>query len=158
MKDYELNELTDNVKYAIHCFINNDTLLLSQDTHEQAVSHRIAVYIEQKFDNEELSVDCEYNRNTGDIKRLPQIFSNEDSCLMCKDKAVRPDIIVHKRNCNSTNLIVIEIKKNNDSDIDINKLKQFTSGEYGYKLGVFINFFEENPLYTWFSDGEEVSI
>ncbi len=59
-----------------------------------------------------------------------------------------PDIIVHTRNTNENNLLVIEIKKDSNSKInkefDLLKLEHMTvdynQNHYNYKLGVAIVF------------------
>ena len=113
----------------------NDLYLLDSrhELHEQAISHRLAVYLERHFSRlryfreRSLSVDCEYNKNGEDCKRIYGICynCNEHNCFIKKDqiahndtylplrsdndnKAVRPDIIIHKRRKTSS---IIRSKK-----------------------------------------------
>ena len=73
---------------------------------------------------------------------------------------VRPDIIIHKRWSNDDNLLVIEIKKDSNSEIwswnDDEKLKWFTSpdDEYHYKYWVYLLFDTESlKEYKIFQNG-----
>lgn len=169
---------------SVNQFLERDVELLELEAHEQAISHRIAVYLERKF--RRFNVDCEYNRNMGDTKKLKFLLDSinlsADCCLPSRssecakiekyknkypskntlEKSFRPDIIVHLRRSNDNNEIIIEIKKTNDCNFDKEKLKLMTKqdGEYAYKLGVFIRFEKGTgnnwlPHYTWFVDGAE---
>lgn len=130
---------------------------------EMAIAHRLAVYLEQiipmfpEIANEEVVVDCEYNRHRSDGKRiniskqLAHIVTeanrtirgdpeNEDRCVF----SVLPDIVVHERRTDAKNLLVIELKKETNPEnreYDQLKLKAFTLPElvgYGYQLGATI--------------------
>ena len=146
--------MKDLVKKATELFIKNDFKLLQLKVYEPAVSHRIAVYIENiiNFDNryrciKEMipNIDCEYNKNM-DREKL-----DREGCSM------RPDILVHSRLEKNQNLIAIEIKKHRTSNWDESKLKTLTNpnGEYHYQLGVFIYFPNNIPQYRWFIGGKE---
>jgi hypothetical protein len=170
-----LNKL---VKFAVKIFLENDKELLNigDGVHEQAISHRIAVYLEHELNKEGLegyNVDCEYNRNGEEPKALRSIideFSEVTSEFrkrnikfneyldQVKSFLVRPDIVVHERGSHEHNLIVIEIKKNNSSREDEKKLCEFTYnyGDYQYQLGVHIWFEDEEPQYKWFQNGQEI--
>jgi len=84
-------------------------------------------------------VDCEYNRDEHNSKRLEldteTIRSDEDQA-----KTVYPDIIVHERG-KSKNLLAIEIKKDSgeSSDKDLRKLRALRR-QLGYSYGLFIRF------------------
>lgn len=75
-------------------------------------------------------------------------------------RSKRPVIIIHRRNTNDDNKIVIEIKKNKVCLWDYLKLEYMTSpkGAYNYKLGVFIYFLNGEPKYKWFINGLEKDI
>jgi hypothetical protein len=89
-----------------------DEYLLRTNANERSVTHRFAVYIERELANldldQRISVDCEYNRNYEETKRLLSFKRKLDS-----DDAsgviAYPDIIVHVRGT-ELNLIVIEVK------------------------------------------------
>jgi len=101
-----------------------------------------------------LHLDCEYNKSNRGTKILAGV-------------KIRPDLIIHKRNLNNKhanryNTLVIEFKgwwNNNISDIE--KLKSFTSAQYGYNypLAIFIKL-GKNPnktIYRYFQNGNEIS-
>ncbi len=169
--------MKEKVIQAVQLFIDSDKELLSLSAHEQAISHRIGVYLEQIFISEKLNVDCEYNKHLGDPKRINLHDLNPDAyqhcgCDTCKkivsrnlgeilEKDFRPDIILHSRGNDTKNLIVIEIKKSKECSFDEAKLKALTKsrdagGEYGYELGVFIWFPKNVPEFKWFIDGNQV--
>ena len=105
----------------------------------------------------EYDVDCEYNSNV-------QADTGKKYIVLIRDMAARlglsnkeedeeefiyrnvyPDIIVHKRGNNDSNLLIIEMKKTSStvtSDYDYEKLRRYTSPEYenelNYCFGVFI--------------------
>lgn len=124
-----LNEALDDL-------LEKDAYILRVDANERTISHRLAGYLEPHFDG--WNVDCEYNRNHDDPKRLEiprRKVLNEDTHA----RTVFPDIIVHKRNTNE-NLLVIEIKKTTSQesdDFDLHKLDAFKK-QLGYKFAVFV--------------------
>lgn len=72
-----------------------------------------------------------------------------------------PDIIIHERNTDKNNLLVIEMKKEDDDNCDIKKLKGLTyqNGVFKYKLGLFIKFDPQyKPILMWFEDGREIDL
>lgn len=166
--------MREKVREATESFIENDSDLLDLAAHEQAVSHRIAVYLEDVFESEKLNVDCEYNKHLEGEKVIILKGFDLDRCNVCKchscvavieggldilpEKQFRPDILIHSRGNDEKNLIAIEIKKGKECEFDQVKLKELTrsrdeDGLYGYKLGVFIWFVDKKPKYKWFSDG-----
>lgn len=89
------------------------------------MSHRIAIYLEQEMPG--YNVDCEYNHDGFDVKRLQL-----EQCLTSADNdeavTVFPDIIVHRRGNNDHNLLVVEMKKaaaGTDLAYDRQKLRAF---------------------------------
>lgn len=136
-------KIKEFVEFALMKFCENDLKLLEYSVDEYAYPHHIASYLEEKFSEFGYDVDCEYNTvgKTGDIKKdNPQNFQTSDG----KKKGVRPDIIIHERgNQIENNLLVIEIKKVNNSNIsrDRKKLKNFTiqsGGQLQYKYGLLL--------------------
>lgn len=87
--------------------IYQDTKTLEKKTrniHEQALSHRLTVYLENSNKFKGYIVDCEYNRRGADRKTID-------------NKGFRPDIIVHERGNNNKNLLYIECKQPYSDDI-----------------------------------------
>jgi hypothetical protein len=101
------------------------------DIHEISLAHRLAYHIENSGYFVGYNIDCEYNRDMGNPKR---------------DKAgniFRPDIIIHKRNSNEANLIMIETKKFNDPDTEIELEKERLRNNkrhYHYSYGYLVSF------------------
>ena len=130
---------------AADAFLHFDRELLANNTHEQAIAHRIANYIE-KGGVRGYTVDCEYNKRAADAKRW-------------RGKIFRPDIIVHKRGKNSRgdNLLVVEIKKDKICKSNIARLKFMTNpynNAFGYELGCFLYFADGKPRYIWVGGGK----
>ncbi len=151
------------IMHAIDSLRMNDFHLIKYDCNERAIAHRLAIYIEQIF-NGEYSVDCEYNRDGVELKRLYEMFGETTNGLQ-----VYPDIIVHKRGTNSKNILVLELKKRNhvtiqNKQFDQQKLKLFTSTEHGglgYHYGAYIEFTTgvnhfEKPEIILYSKGAEI--
>ncbi len=152
--DFELIEKI--LKNALKKLKEFDFKLLEVNVNERTISHKLAEYLQQNI--HDLSVDCEYNRRQGSIKKsnIPcDDTDREDSDA----KAILPDIVIHKRNTNDENLLIIEIKKstNNQShDSDISKIKALTNEPYNYKFGLFleINVAEGSDSLKWFKEGK----
>ena len=102
---------------------------------ERSIVFRFAHYLQNEIRKiesfENLYVDCEYNRNIDDLKKLPE-----------PDKRIIPDVIIHERGVNDNNMLVMEFKTywNNDQGHDEEKIECFTyaKGAYKYKYGVTV--------------------
>lgn len=101
---------------------------------EQAFAFRVGVYLTRLLEGTEyeaLDVDSEYNKSYGNPKRTKNF-----------PRGVRPDIILHLRNSNDSNKLVVEFKGYWDKDIehDILKLIDLTHPEdsYQYSIGVLV--------------------
>lgn len=142
-----IEDLIKAVINAVNLFIKNDIELLELKVYELAVSHRIAHYLEQEknFKGMNLNFDCEYDKRQDQMKPGPD------------GKPMRPDILVHKRNESTNNIIAIEIKKDRNNKWDREKLKYLTNQKelYKYKLGVFIYFPKDKVKFRWFTDGND---
>jgi hypothetical protein len=132
--------------------------------HEQAISHRLAFYLEcslrkRKFTNDKgpVVVDCEYNQHLFDDKKLRVLMEEAQPFLVAGriaipvpgnyqavDFIVRPDILIHRRgNDGPTNLLVLEVKRwtNAERQHDALKLRLFTEfgiNKFAYVLGVAV--------------------
>lgn len=120
------------VNSAIDQLVQNDSALLDLGVTERSLSYRLAHYLALSTAvRPPLTVDCEYNRHFGDPKRLNLPPRN------ALDREVRattvfPDILVHERNTDVNNLIVLELKKlDEDLAYDELKLRAFRD-ELGY--------------------------
>ena len=125
---------------ALRRFLHNDAQLLVVNANERSMTHKLAEYLQQEFQG--WNVDCEYNRNRADVKKLPlpRRRINWDDL---EGRTVFPDIIVHHRTM-SDNLLVVEAKKSssaiNDA-FDLGKLEQFKEDPFHYRYGLFIKFY-----------------
>lgn len=141
MKPLPAAEIDNRVDLAIDQLYEYDSYLLENNLHERTIVHRLAIYLEQQFPG--WNVDCEYNNNCGDIKKVKAI----KTCYNTKVKSdkyastqrVYPDIIVHHRGYNTKNLLVIEVKKN-DEENECDKLKlQHYKDDLGYQNALFLS-------------------
>ena len=118
-------EINGKLKTSLDLLYQHDLFLLEKDLAETSISHRLALYLQQTFDA--WHVDCEYNRDLDNPKRL-----NNDLVL--------PDIIIHRRGTRD-NLAVILIKKMSRTpkvkQDDLNKLKKYKE-QKGYLYAVFL--------------------
>ncbi|MEW6416595.1 MAG: hypothetical protein AB1480_00525 [Nitrospirota bacterium] len=157
--DNEALEIIQKIKNAMDCLLRNDKFLITNDTNERTITHKLAEYLQQEFS--EWNVDCEYNRHGEEIKKIdiPKDGINWDDI---EQRTVFPDIIVHKRNTNK-NIVIIEVKKSTNSisrAFDENKLKAFTTDPYNYKFGFFLLINVVNGPYELdlFRNGREIPI
>lgn len=106
--------------------LKRDLMLLAIGSHEQAICHRLAVYLEPFF---ALNVDCEYNRQRIHPKSI-------------RDGRIKPDILIHKRMDSRFNLMVLEAKAGAATSArDKQKLAAMLAvrGMYRYALGVYLH-------------------
>jgi hypothetical protein len=116
---------------AIDYLIINQAALLDLDVTERALSHYLAIYIAQLIPDV-YDVDVEYNRHGGDPKRL-NLPPRQALDREVRATTVFPDIVVHRRNTDDENLLVIEVKKpGEDTAYDHLKLQAFRN-ELGYR-------------------------
>jgi hypothetical protein len=94
LKDAPDKSIAEKVGLAVQQLIANDADLFIHDLHERTVTGRLADHLRPHFP--EWHVDCEYNREGHEIKRV-------------NGNVVVPDIIVHRRGTQD-NLLVIEAK------------------------------------------------
>lgn len=86
--------------------------------------HRLALYIED-FVERHLVVDCEYNRHLENQER-GRLFDDEGRIGRTGEVTVMPDIILHRRNTDESNLIALEVKKPGmDNEHDFSELRAF---------------------------------
>jgi len=162
-----MKHIQENITKTIHKFLLLESELFNISTtgvHEQSISHRLAVLFEQDIMFSKYNIDCEYNKHgdaTKTLKDLEDIVCGCGNCRKAKseelERKIRPDIIIHKRCCDKNNLVCIEIKKSENCNYDIAKVKKMTLDPYSYALGVFINFNNgKKPIIKFFQNGEEI--
>ncbi len=146
----EVANIKEKVNIALDILYSNDYYLIENNLHEQSISHKLAEYLQILF--KEYNIDCEFNRReTTDVKKAT-LSDNEEHII-------KPDIIIHKRGTQRDNLLIIEIKKGIENEVnnDIEKLKSMTGDGYGYKLGLFLELYrdKQNTIERWFEEGKE---
>ena len=118
------------VDTALSRLIDEQPELLDLGVTERNLSHHLAIYIAQLVP-EEYDVDVEYNRHGTDTKRL-QLRQRQALDRELRATTVFPDILVHKRNTDEKNILVLEMKKpGEDIEYDELKLRAFRE-ELGY--------------------------
>jgi len=145
------------IKNKIACAINflreRDNFLAERDLSEWSISHRLAVYLECLFP--EYNVDCEYNKRVD----IPSNVSDPKKINLENVRAIRPDIIIHRRGFQNHNLLVIQIKKKKNKrgvDKDKESLKELTKedGPYRFSYGLFVVIDKDGrTTETWFAKG-----
>lgn len=159
---YSKEELESCIKNALDDLYENDEYLIYREgsteiekhSGERSIMFWFAKYFELNtrkiFD--EYNVDCEYNRNIYAKKILPG-FEN----------GIAPDVILHKRGTNDSNIIAIEIKTpwNTATKTDEKKLSELTNkcGVYRYSYGLSLKLGKcrECCKLKWFKNGKEIT-
>ena len=115
-----------------------DQYLLEIDVNERSITHRLAIYLQEIFDD--WHVDCEYNRDGNDPKEL--YFPSDPGDVADTDaRTVFPDIIIHERGTGN-NYVVIEVKKSTSvvgGEWDREKLTRYRN-QLGYRFALFVEF------------------
>jgi hypothetical protein len=118
------------VNKAIELLVENEPQLLELNVTERALSHHLARYLGELVP-EDFNVDCEYNRHFDYPKRL-NLKRRQAKDREIRATTVFPDIIVHKRDSDTDNLLVLEMKKPGENlQYDEDKLLAFRN-ELGY--------------------------
>lgn len=124
------------VARALSELLVNDHDLLGINANERSITFRFAMYLQQHFPD--WTVDCEYNRDGTDPKRLGHLEIYPDS-EDDEAKTVFPDVIVHRRGTRQNHL-VLEFKKSTsrvDRNIDLRKLRGYKK-QLGYEHALFV--------------------
>lgn len=128
-----------NLELALPPDMPDQEKILNRELHETTINHRFAVYIEGElpiYEFDDFKVDIEYNRFYLSHKYVTTPNG--------EDVVARPDIIVHTRmnqNVTQQHLLVVEAKKWEISQDDINKVIGFISDpRYSYLFGYTISY------------------
>ena len=132
------------VSDALNDVATKDEALLSLQAHELALVHRFGVYLEHHLHDElqiDLTIDLDYDRHG----RLPKLLAPRPD--RGKEGRFRPDLIVHHREDDECNILVVEWKKN-ARPMTLRRLEERVRSllaedpehyGYAYKLGVLVN-------------------
>jgi len=112
------------IERSLDIYFSKDASNLPPDIGERCIAHRIAMYMEKLLRDDGLpwSVDCEYNRNGQDPKRVPLLVGLHSPDNGRRRGDATPDIIVHRRGEAGPNLNAIEVKRLDD-DLGDDELK-----------------------------------
>lgn len=129
-------ELKEIMEIALRELYEKDRELIDRILHENAINHKLAIYLEEAINLQKgwistYSIDVEYNKDGKNAKKLNG------------DKEFRPDIILHERNSNERNILLIEAKKEKLDDKDENVLKNCLKSPFNYRFSVGIEY--KNP-------------
>lgn len=177
------NLIIEKIENSLRSLIEKEYWLIEKDLSEQSICHKLALYIQNEFNGCDLDIDCEYN---GDItkdnerKSISILKTNLKELNLLKEKeendlekeytnrAVFPDIIIHKRGSHDYNLCIIEVKKSSSNipfAYDDLKLKSYTSEDNGnnlnYQIGVFVKIIVGAPpsyRLKYYKHGQEINI
>ena len=132
-----MEEALGRFERSLEALFDSDIYLLEHDINERTITHKLAEHLQVRFP--EWHVDCEYNRDGHDPKRI-----RIETGLASIQINVYPDIIIHERGTNERNLLIVEAKKSNDprlngAEADHQRIEGF-SASLGYQIGVFLEF------------------
>lgn len=130
---------------GVALFRDRHPRLLELDANERTVTSHLNSILRGLFPG--YDVDPEYNRHGVEVKRT------------AGGKLIIPDIVIHKEEVDTSNLLVIEVKKGSEPDEDdIDKLTEMTSstGSYRYAYGLFLGLEKEGQTEKWWKNGAEM--
>ena len=131
-------DIRKSIERAYQMLIEKDGYLLKVDANERSITHRLAIYLESEFSG--YDVDCEYNRDGFDPKRLIS-FKKKIDFDDTNGTTVYPDIIIHQRGRGKRdNFIVIEVKKLSNTDNSDKEKLVIYKKELFYKYAYFVRF------------------
>lgn len=138
----EQEDIFCRLRLGIEVLNEADRSLLTRDVHEQSVGARLAYHLQALFPDHD--VDVEYNRHEADPKRLEIDPKCANKTNDEGETLVRPDVIVHQRGHDFSNLLVLEIKKEgNDegTDCDVQRIMAFVQDEtFDYTCGAVVQY------------------
>lgn len=135
-----IDEVKRYLKQAIDRVKKADRHLFDVNASERCIAARLAMYLQEYF--VEYDVDVEYNRDGDNSKELQGVAQCHPRKRDQRTPSglVLPDVIVHRRGDNNSNLLVIEMKKASDPrgiDCDRQRLRAFRD-QLNYKLGALV--------------------
>ncbi|MBE2254776.1 MAG: hypothetical protein IAE65_01120 [Ignavibacteria bacterium] len=148
--------LFDHLKTAIEKVYSEKRMLFecegkSRYGLEQAFVFRTGIYLYEILKNTEycdLDLDSEYNKNFLKLKSSDKF-----------PKGMKPDLILHERNTNNKNMIVVEFKGswNGNYARDREKLIELTKSDsqYRYTMGVLVKIFDKKCKYEIYINGNK---
>jgi hypothetical protein len=132
----ERKKIKELISESLNELVRYDGELITRNVREECINHRFAIYLERNlktFNIHGYDVDLEYNKNKS---RPKEVLLDQGKNL----KAIRPDIIVHKRIRNDSNLIAFEIKKSYTTKYDYEKIIGLLRKPYEYSYGCLVSY------------------
>ena len=133
------DEVKDYLAQATARVEDEDRHLLAVNVSERCIAARLAMYLREYF--ADYDVDVEYNRHGDEKKQLYDLVHDHD-CPRDRDEGqtVLPDVVVHGRDVDDFNLLIIEMKKSGNQsgmERDRRRIRAFRA-ELGYELGALV--------------------
>ena len=122
------NYLIQILQECLHRVYETDAYLLEIDIDERCINHRLAMYLTERLETDELKVDTEYNRHLVDMKYYEE---NTYGSI---------DILFHQRGLDNNNIAAFECKKEAISETDIAKIHALIGPDFNYQYGVTIEY------------------
>ena len=137
------SEIEECLEKAIARAGDDDRYLLEKGLHESAITHRIAMYLEEEFFTKypelKLVADVEFNRDVSP--------DGSDIRTGCDGRMNTTDLVVHVRDTHQHNLLAIEAKKKrkgNEAEFEEarERLRYLVAnGERRFQLGALLTYF-----------------
>lgn len=127
-------EIKARLREAVAMLFERDSFLLEYGVGERAIAAKLACYLAPLFPD--YDVDVEYNRHGLD----PKTLDLPPGCHGGGEKLIVPDVIVHRRGYDATNLLVVEVKKETNAEprvCDRAKIQGMKT-QFGYMCGVLL--------------------
>lgn len=147
----EDNPIIQRVISCIQRLYVEDLELIGIEVGENTLNGRLAFYLRDEFEAGEIKVDVEYNRHIADFKEY-DIYGHRAFV----------DILVHQRLTDEQNLIAFECKRDENDNIDVEKITALIGPYFGYQFGILVQYYPRNMIVYWMQDGdlqiEEITI
>ncbi|SRR6266404_1506870 len=145
--------ILESIKHALAKLVESDAFLIKAEVNERSITHQLAVHLADEFKG--LHVDCEYNRMFKNGHNVPKRAvrrsgTQQVSIADLNARTAYPDIIVHRREDDAHNLLILEAKKSGaDVSEDYEKLNGFMASKndkgLGYEFSAFVTFNTDDP-------------
>ncbi len=156
--------MISKVLYALGEVYRNDYFLVENNCHELSIVGSFYRYFRNEYDDyfnsnfPGVSIDMEYSKMGEELCAKPAPTNDMGK------KHMRIDFVVHKRKCQTQNLLAIEFKlkgRKKDINWDYDKLKAITvkaddvSQVRNYELGISALLKDDGVEMRFFKDGKE---
>ncbi|MGJ1390232.1 hypothetical protein ACR78F_07650 [Sphingobacterium spiritivorum] len=140
MNEYNINNVRNWIGDSLRALMLVDHILLERRVKEECINHRLARFLElcypSVFHDEfpaNLEIDLEYNKN---LDEGPKFLEVGHGMMI----SIRPDIIVHHRLDNNSNILAIEAKLDYLRFGDRQKLSGLVMEPYNYRFSAGISY------------------